>query len=387
MGSKLIVHSLLRAILIVAFHVLALPSLFAQLSTPDHLAEPGFWPTRNVTSREEYVGSQVCASCHAGKVAAQKNTSMAKTAAHAGDADILRATAKLNFNVGQFAYEIRSEGSKSVYTVSDGTHSLSFPLVWAFGTGRVGQSYLFKKDDGKFYEARVTYFDTLKNLHFTPGRELDAPKDLQEAMERKVPAEEIERCFACHTTAATMGTHFDEQKLMLGVTCEACHGPGAKHVAAAQMANVAGTPDAARGTIFNAAQLDPPDTVDFCGACHATFWDVKITEAKGVATAKSQPYRLEQSKCWGNGDARLTCPACHDPHQQLVTEAAAYDRFCVNCHAAGMKKTDDHAGAVCKVATKECSSCHMPKVNVPEMHYAFTDHRIRVVRAGEAYPE
>jgi hypothetical protein len=29
----------------------------------------------------------------------------------------------------------------------------------------------------------------------------------------------------------------------------------------------------------------------------------------------------------------------------------------------------------------------MPKVNVPEMHYNFADHRIRIARAGEAYPE
>jgi hypothetical protein len=29
----------------------------------------------------------------------------------------------------------------------------------------------------------------------------------------------------------------------------------------------------------------------------------------------------------------------------------------------------------------------MPKVLVPEMNDKFTDHRIRIVRAGEAFPE
>ena len=29
----------------------------------------------------------------------------------------------------------------------------------------------------------------------------------------------------------------------------------------------------------------------------------------------------------------------------------------------------------------------MPKIYVPEMHYAFTDHRIRVVRENETYPD
>jgi hypothetical protein len=29
----------------------------------------------------------------------------------------------------------------------------------------------------------------------------------------------------------------------------------------------------------------------------------------------------------------------------------------------------------------------MPKVNVPEMHAGFTDHRIRIVKPGETFPE
>jgi hypothetical protein len=49
----------------------------AQLSTSDHLADPGFWPTQNGTSRDEYAGSKIRASCHAGKVASQKTTAMA----------------------------------------------------------------------------------------------------------------------------------------------------------------------------------------------------------------------------------------------------------------------------------------------------------------------
>jgi hypothetical protein len=30
---------------------------------------------------------------------------------------------------------------------------------------------------------------------------------------------------------------------------------------------------------------------------------------------------LPLSKCWGNGDERLTCVACHDPHTPTVREA------------------------------------------------------------------
>lgn len=356
-----------------------------QLSTADHLADPGFWPTQAGKSRDDYVGVEVCASCHAGKAATQKTTAMAQTSMRAGDADILNQHSDLHFRIGKYRYDIHSDGSNHRYSVTDGAVTQSANLLWAFGNGRVGQSYLFKKDDGKFYEARVTFFDTLKNLHFTPSRELTSPKDVAEAMDRQVPDSEVEHCFSCHTTASKVEDRFDEQKLMVGVSCEACHGPGAKHVAAAKVATMAGTPDAARGTIFNAAQLDPADSVDFCGSCHATFWDVKLTGAKGGSTAKAQPFRLEESRCWGKGDARLTCIACHDPHQPLQKDASSYDPMCVDCHTNSA--TDMHKTKICPKATRDCVTCHMPKIYVPEMHYSFTDHRIRVVRENETYPD
>jgi hypothetical protein len=140
--------------------------------------------------------------------------------------------------------------------------------------------------------------------------------------------------------------------------------------------------------IFNPGTLSPSDSVDFCGSCHTTWWDVKLSAVKGVSNVKSQPYRLESSKCWGKGDERLTCIACHDPHQQMQTDPTAYDGACLSCHASAASGEDPkHAALPCTVATKNCSSCHMPKVYVPEMHYNFTDHRIRIVRKGEAYPE
>ncbi|HSS96834.1 MAG TPA: multiheme c-type cytochrome, partial [Terriglobales bacterium] len=205
------------------------------------------------------------------------------------------------------------------------------------------------------------------------------------------------RCFGCHTTASTIGGHFDEKNLMLGVTCEACHGPGAKHASSERTLQIAGMPpdNFANGqAIFNPARLSPTDSVDFCGACHGAWWDVKLSGVKGVSTARSQPYRLEGSKCWGKGDTRLTCIACHDPHQPLQTDASAYDIVCYGCHLlkGGGNNTDKvkpgiHSAQSCSVSTKNCVSCHMEKVEVPEMHYKFTDHRIRIVRADETFPE
>jgi hypothetical protein len=364
------------------------PLLHAQLSTTDHLAEPGFWPTQSAASRREYVGSAVCASCHPATAASQKATPMAGTTRRTEDSGILHSHPQMNFSLDNIQYEIKTAGNQSVYTVTDGPRTLSATLLWAFGNGRVGQSYLFKKDDGNFYEARVTYFATLQDLHFTPDRALTSPKDLEEAMYRPVGTAEIGRCFACHTTGSSIGGEFDEKNLAPGVTCEACHGPGAKHVAAMQSAKLTHTPLPTNPAIFNPLQLNPVDSVDFCGACHSTWWDVKLSGVTGVSNAKSQPYRLESSKCWGQGDARLTCIACHNPHLPVQSDPSSYDRTCLSCHVASTaaKKTADHPGAPCPVSTQNCVSCHMPKVYVPEMHYNFTDHRIRIARPGDPYP-
>jgi hypothetical protein len=208
-------------------------------------------------------------------------------------------------------------------------------------------------------------------------------------MDRQVSMAEVRRCFGCHTTASSIGDNFNETTLIPGVTCEACHGPGLKHVTAMNKF-VAGKEASGPTAIFNSAHMTPSDQVDFCGACHGSFWDIKLSGVSGVATARSAPYRLVTSKCWGTkGDPRLVCTACHDPHQPLQTSAADYDHACLKCHAnaAGAALSADHPGKACPVAKKDCTSCHMPKAYVPEMHDNFTDHRIRIAKAGEPFPE
>ena len=91
----------------------------------------------------------------------------------------------------------------------------------------------------------------------------------------------------------------------------------------------------------------------------------------------------------GQRHARLTCIACHNPHEEVRSDPASYDRVCLSCHlnSAGMKTTAELPGPACHVGQKDCVTCNMPKVFVPEMHFNFTDHRIRIARAGAPYPD
>jgi hypothetical protein len=357
----------------------------AQLTTEDRLNQPGFWPRKGVSSAAEFAGADACASCHSSIATSQRATPMAATAMLAKDSADLRSHSPLLFSLGSYRYEIKSESGESAYFyfVTDGVDTLQSTLLWAFGSGPVGQTYLFKKPNGNLYEARVSYFDSLKALHFTPGFALTSPMRFESAAARYVDPEEIVRCFSCHTTGSTIGGRFDAKQVKLGVTCEACHGPGQKHVDTMRMAKIAGIDDVQDKGIFNPASLRPADALDFCGACHGSFWDVVTTVPKGTQTFRMQPYWLQQSKCWGkDGDPRLTCTACHDPHKPLVTDTGFYDKACLNCHPASKdaKNLADLPGRACPVGQKNCITCHMPTIYFPEMHHAFRDHRIRIVR-------
>lgn len=380
--------------LFVAFLTLAgwsqTPSTIAdQLTTPERIAKSKWWPTDGKAPRSDYAGLGACQECHFAIVKSQAQHSMAKTSVPAPKSDILRDHTGQVFRVDIYDYKIvpALNGAFS-YTVSDSTLAdpskmMTEPITWAFGAGKVGQSYL-SEQGGNFHEVRFSYFETLHSFGVTPNQSPQSATSIRKATGRILSGEEVERCFGCHTTASKVRNHFEPANALSGVTCEGCHGPGAKHV----LAMKAGDLDAGLAAIVNPRELKPVELVDFCGACHTTWWDAKRIGATGVANVRFQPYRLEGSRCWKKEDARLTCVGCHNPHQPLVREARAYDTHCLSCHVApGTKPTAEHPLSGCPVAKQDCVTCHMPKYEVPDMHYKYTDHRIRVVKADDAFPE
>jgi hypothetical protein len=303
--------------------------------------------------------------------------------------EILHSHPELHFTDDKYDYLLRHDASQTVQSVkakegSAATPKISIPVSWAFGVGEVAQTYVFRQNDA-FLESRLSYYTRLQALDITTGHNAEAPQAMEQTIGDVVPNEVMRRCFGCHSTASTVEGVFDPDRATLGVTCEACHGPGGQHVAA--MSNPGGAK--ASTAILNPRRMSPVESVDFCGACHRTPVDVAVYVQRelGVAAVRFQPYRLERSLCWGvQGDPRITCVACHDPHKPLVRGTVAYDKNCLQCHAntTSEKKPAD-AAAACPVGTKDCASCHMPKVEVSATHAIFTDHFIQVVRPGTGF--
>jgi hypothetical protein len=348
------------------------------LTTGDRLEDPGWWPTKGEAARNQYVGTETCKGCHSAIAALQETTPMYHAGVRARQSEILKKHEVLTLQEGDFRYSLSHTPDGVFYSSSNGVENRGASASWAFGAGEIGQTYLFEKM-GVYTEARVSYFTSLNSLDITPGQTSKIPEGIEESLGNRLDSSVTRLCFGCHTTAAMTSAVFEPEKAVPGVTCEACHGPGARHVIAMKAQQY----DKGSAAIANPVRLSPSDSVDFCGACHRTWADVAFGMPSniGAASLRFQPFRLGKSRCWGKkGDARITCIACHDPHQPLVRDLTAYDSKCLACHSAkGNPQRKTAVYATCKEATNKCVSCHMPKYEVPQTHATFTDHYIRVV--------
>lgn len=331
----------------------------------------------------KYAGDAACRECHAAITNNQHATGMGQAAAEAAHCDILLAHSVLTWHDGPYTTRIQRTGEGILYSATDGKASVSAPIRWAFGLGSAGQTYIIEKG-GTYYESRASYFTETGGLDLTLGHAAGPRASVQEELGRAIPQSELTKCFSCHTSEDTVDGRLAIQRVHAGVSCENCHGPAAEHVLQMEMSRAHG----AGADIVNPGKLAPADINDFCGRCHRSTREVLALNIRDVRNVRFQPYRLENSQCYDPTDARITCLACHDPHQNLVKDPGAYDAKCLACHAARSgSRTARRSAAACQVGTQKCVTCHMPRVAMPGAHFAFTDHYIRIVRPGEPYPD
>jgi len=290
---------------------------------------------------------------------------MAHAAETPAESTILTSEPLLTFNSGGFSYRIERRGEQSMYTVSDGKATLELPIKWVVGAGRIGQTYVIEKD-GQYYESRVSYFKEIKGLDISIGHQGVHPKTLMEAVGKPIPGLAVANCFNCHATNALHDGKLTEDTVEAGIRCVRCHEAAPRHLAGLSQGEL-DLPEMKKLTL-----MPPADVLGFCGQCHRTASDV-TTDASDPNTVRFAPYRLSLSKCYDLADKRITCMACHDPHQEVGVDKVDYDSKCNACHA-GAKP----GAAKCKVATNDCVSCHMPRVEIPGAHHQFIDHWIRI---------
>ena len=177
------------------------------------------------------------------------------------------------------------------------------------------------------------------------------------------------QCLFCHTTGFELGYDagadvYNSRWVELGVGCEACHGPGADHVAHAS--NTGGHPYGA---------LDVDALFDTCASCHSR----RVERAPYTPGAKFldsfDPELLDSEAFFPDGQVHeelyeavsfqtstmfargVRCWNCHDVHRGSLR--AQGNALCLQCHDRrydGAEHTHHRQGS----AGAACASCHMP---------------------------
>jgi tetratricopeptide (TPR) repeat protein len=203
-------------------------------------------------------------------------------------------------------------------------------------------------------------------------------------------------CAECHSTDLrknyTVQTDaFATTWKEINVGCEACHGPGNRHVARARSGVgttglVVDLDDTGRAVwqmnadtgVAERSELPmrPPRQPDACGRCHAR---------RSLATGNYEfgkplhdthgPSLLDEGLYYPDGQileevyvyssflqsrmyqAGVSCSDCHDPHAAQLRTSGAASEICSSCHLqAKFSSTDHHRHEVGDVS---CVDCHM----------------------------
>ena len=265
-------------------------------------------------------------------------------------------------------------------------------VTHVMGSGERARSYLHQTPNGRLYELPVALYSQEQAWAMAPGYDRPNHPDFGRQVNHK--------CMFCHNGYPDVapersrpgwdGDVIFPKSLPLGIDCQRCHGPGARHAESARAEDV-----------VQPAKLSPTRSLEVCMQCHfetTTFrlpdslrrfgrsfysyeageplgdYIVHFDHAPGSGRDEkfeivSSAYRLRQSQCFLASARKMTCLNCHDPHQRPEPgERAAYYRDrCLTCHSA----LGDHARA------SDCIACHMPLRRTEDVvHVAMTDHKI-----------
>ena len=326
---------------------------------------------------KQFAGSEACANCHkdiyekhlltehhlTSDTVTRKNT----LGSFSEDSNVFAFSPLVNItmrNTDSGFYQVQYNNGVEV-------KKQRFNIV--VGSGRKGQSYL-SWSDSHLVQLPITYFTPAKQWSNSPGYNPHIP-----TFNRPITS----RCLECHSTyfqtvsiSSKKQEAFDPNKIIYGIECEKCHGPGANHV----QFHLKNSADTVGNNIVNPGKLSRERLLDLCTLCHggalnktkpsfsfqagdtlSNYFSTRaaMLHADNIDVHGNQFGLMALSKCFKMSS--LTCITCHNVHENENGKIETFSQRCVSCHSASHGKVCKLTDRIGATITQNCIDCHMPK--------------------------
>ncbi|MDH3199771.1 MAG: tetratricopeptide repeat protein [Myxococcales bacterium] len=375
-------------------------------------------PAPAVEAAPEYAGTDTCTSCHEKAhedwMGSHHDLAMQVATSDTVLGDFGGTTARY---YGETAIFVREGDAFFVEVVDADGKPTRFPVEYAFGIAPL-QQYLVETEPGRLqafpfaWDTRPKERGGQRWFHLQPEEYIE-PGD---PLHWTGPSYNWNHaCADCHSTALKKNydrasKRYATEYLEVNVGCEACHGPGSKHIELAKAKRRAKTTGFDRrlpafgerkwGFVEDAdiavlATGSPSDELETCAPCHSRRADLG-----GEHGGYHNRYRLAvldehlyfddgqikdevyvygsflQSKMYAAG---VVCSDCHEPHS--ATLRAEGNALCTRCHKAEVFDSPQHSFHEPGTPGSLCTDCHMPKRTYMVIDDR-GDHRFELPRPG-----
>ena len=321
-----------------------------------------------------YLGPHVCAECHEERVHSFLQTNHFRTSRLPRVGDLTGS-----FEPGENVYVTRTPGLsfemtqrgdqffQSAVQVVDGQEERRTEQIGlVYGAGTIDEVYHYWNGD-RLFQLPIAYLNPIDDWCNAPNY-----RDGLANFSREIPP----ACLECHNThvdhVAGSVNQYKRETMILGVTCERCHGPGQEHVAHHR----ASPDDELARHIVHPGTLTRQQELDVCLQCHS---EIEVRRRPAFSFRPGEPLEdyfrthgdrdpeddisanqiegLSRSACFIQTE--MTCNTCHNPHiPEGPDNSASAANSCFVCHQA------EQCGASETLPVDlrgECIDCHMPR--------------------------
>jgi tetratricopeptide (TPR) repeat protein len=351
-----------------------------------------------------FVGLPACARCHEQAVKDWRGSDHDKAMAEATPETVLGDFNDATFTRhGMTSRFFRRDDRFFVSTEGPDGAITEYEIAYTFGHDPL-QQYLVRFPGGRLQALslcwdvpRRRWFHVYGDQRIPPGDWLHWTRNAQNWNGM---------CAECHSTNLRKGYDPDSDAYTttwseINVSCEACHGPGSRHVAWADLPPMARPATDNYGLAVRNTGLDGPRLVELCAPCHSrraelgdydhsstqlldhmlpSLLDEGLYFADGQLLDEVYEYgSYLQSKMYQRG---IKCSDCHDVHSLKLRFDG--NRLCLQCHQGQVYDSADHHFHKKTVDGRPsdgalCVKCHMMERPYMQIDWR-ADHSFRVPR-------